>query len=528
MEATTGSVRRLFLGLTLTLAIGLHGCHALPTPPAPTSAFPTPQTVEATPQTLAQTTSLPAPLPTSRPTFYDYANWATQTLLHGFYHDAGWRTCALPTCKSVNHDWGADSLTYTLYLRWLASHDPSLVTYFEGLVSTLPQYPPPCHGISGFTCTWSDAPQWDVVAALRTYEVTGKNPIALDRAIKAFATVEGSTIYTGGVCPAIRYQQPFAYLDHLKTLETEATAVKAALLLYRFTGAKRYLTIAIERYANVRRYFLDANQPLYTVFVFDAFRRCAPLAHRFFASVNGEMISDGLMLYHRTGNAHYRGQALATAHAVDAKLSDARGVFADLLADNDIVEPLVEAMFALATTERADFARAWLLRNAEATASARKPDGTYGRFFDGPPAPGTVTAWQTNGGFSLMIAAAAIAPAATPAQPAAWGRARLVKHTILIPDATLRFTGSGIALIGTLGDFIPQPGHARVFIDGVETFNGTGIWQNSTSSLMRLPGTVLFAWRWPTSGSHVLTFRPGIFNPKEGGPYLHVTSYFVE
>ena len=168
---------------------------------------------------------------TPQPTYRDYADWATQTLLRGFYHDAGWRTCALDKCKSVNRDWGADSLTYTLYLRWRTTHDPSLVTFFEGLLSTAPQYPPPCHGLSGLKCSWSDAPQWDAVAELREYEVTGKNPIALDRAAKAFDTIEDSNIYTGGACSAIRYQQPFAYLDHLKTLETEATAVKAALLL---------------------------------------------------------------------------------------------------------------------------------------------------------------------------------------------------------------------------------------------------------------------------------------------------------
>jgi hypothetical protein len=512
----TRSISHLALTLTVVTALILGGCQTIPTPVSPAAASPAPPAlISAPPSAVAAT-------------YHDYAGWATQTLLHGFYHDAGWRSCALLTCRSVNRDWGADSLTYTLYLRWQTTHDPSLVTYFKSLVSTAPQYPPPCHGIAGLACTFSDAPQWDVVAALREYEVTGKNPIALDRAVKAFETIEGSTIYTGGVCPAIRYQQPYGYLDHLKTLETEATAVKAALLLYRFTASKRYLTIAIQRYANARRYFLDANVPLYTVFVFDAFGKCAPLPHRFFASVNGEMISNGIMLYRRTGNAHYRAQAFATAQAVDDRLSDARGIFADLLADNDIVEPLVEAMYDLATSERVDFARAWLLRNADATASARKPDGTYGRFFDGPPAPGTVTAWQTNGGFSLMIAADAIAPAASPLQTSAWAGARFVKHTILIPYATLTFGGSGIALIGTLGDLTPQPGHERVFIDGVETFNGTGIWQNSTSSLKRLPGTVLFAWRWPKAGPHTLEFRPGIFNLKEGGAYIHVTSYFVE
>ncbi len=514
------------IAFAAVLSVAVAGCRPdavpLPIPSATQTPVPSPT---AEPLGLA----LPLrPAATPQPAYRDYANWTTQTLLHSFYHNAGWKKCALAACASVNRDWGADSLTYTLYLRWLTTHDRSLITYFEALVSTAPQYPPPCRGLAGFACTWSDAPQWDVIAILRSYEVTGKNPVALQRAVKAFATIENSTIYTGGACPAIRYQQPFAYLDHLKTLETEATAVKAALLLYRFTANKRYLTIAAERYANARRYFLDPVVPLYTVFIFDAFGKCAPLPHRFFASVNGEMISDGLMLYHQTGNARFRAQAFATAQAVAEKLADARGTFADLFADNDIVEPLIEAMYELTVREHAEFARAWLLRNAATAASARKPDGTYGRFFAGPPAPGTVTAWQTNGAFSLMVAAAALAPHASPAQPSAWAHAGFVKHTILIPYATLRFRGSGIALIGTLGDLTPQPGHARVFVDGVETFNGTGIWQNSTSSLLRLPGTVLFAWEWPTSATHTLTFRPGIFNLKEGGAYLHLTGYYVK
>jgi hypothetical protein len=39
---------------------------------------------------------------------------------------------------------------------------------------------------------------------------------------------------------------------------------------------------------------------------------------------------------------------------------------------------------------------------------------------------------------------------------------------------------------------------------------------------------VLFAWEWPTSATHTLTFRPGIFNLKEGGAYLHLTGYYVK
>ena len=43
----------------------------------------------------------------------------------------------------------------------------------------------------------------------------------------------------------------------------------------------------------------------------------------------------------------------------------------------EFVEPLVEAMYTLAVDEGQDFARGWLLRNAKAAVSSRKPDGTY-------------------------------------------------------------------------------------------------------------------------------------------------------
>jgi len=62
--------------------------------------------------------------------------------------------------------------------------------------------------------------------------------------------------------------------------------------------------------------------------------------------------------------------------------------------------------------------------------------------------------------------------------------------------ASITVTGSAIALIGTLGERCCEPGHARVFVDGRETVDGTGIWQNKSSSGKSLPGSVLFAWRW--------------------------------
>jgi hypothetical protein len=94
--------------------------------------------------------------------------------------------------------------------------------------------------------------------------------------------------------------------------------------------------------------------------------------------------------------------------------------------------------------------------------------------------------------------------------------------------ASLTFTGTGIALIGTLGEQCCDVGHARVLLDGVETSDTTGIWQNESSSGRTIPDTVLFAWRWPTSGRHTLTIYPGIADAKEGGSFVHIQSYLVD
>jgi hypothetical protein len=472
-------------------------------------------------------TSPSGQLPSGSLTYRDYADQAVATLVNVFYAGNGsWRTCTDPSCKTANTDWGVDSLTYTLFLRSESATDPSTAATMSALAAGAPSYPAPCHGLAGIACTWSDVAEWDAVAELREYAVT-KDPSVLQRAISAFQAVEGSEIYALGACPAIRYQQPFGYLDHLKTLETEATAIKAAMLLYDVTPLPSYLASAERRYDAVRQYFLDPQVPLYTVYVFDDFTHCTPVPHRFFASVNGEMISAGLELFRATKDPKYLNQAVATASAVAAGLLDARGVFADLQTEYDIVEPLVEAMYDLATVEHVTVAQSWIVDNASAAVSARKPDGTFGRFFDGPPQQGMTTAWQTNGGFALMIAASALAPEQTPAQSAAWAGARFVPHVILSLPATLQFYGSGIALIGAVGDIPLQPGHARVFIDGHETFDQTGIWQNSVGARRRIPGSVLFAWQWRTAGTHTLQFLPGVFNLVEGPSYLHADGYEI-
>jgi hypothetical protein len=432
--------------------------------------------------------------------------------------------CLQDGCPVRDQDWGADALSSVLQFRWEVTHDPSLLPYIAALASSGPAYGPPCR--SKACGQWSDVPAWDAVAALRAYQIGGHSTPVLQKARDAYAFTADGSAYVKGACPQISYQQPLGGVNQLKTLETDANIIRAALLLYEATGNARYFGDATRRYATVRRFFLDAKLPLYSVYVFDDGRACRQLHHRFFASVNGIMILNGLMLNRLTHQQMYRRDALETAHAVDDDLADSRNVFTDLQAENDIVEPLIEAMYALAT-EHEGFARRWLLRNAAAAAGARDADGNYGRFFDGPAPVSGVSAWQTNGAFALMVAAAALDPSGVP-PGGGWSAGRAVHDEFAVMPLTIRFTGRGIALTGTIGEVCCEAGHAAVFIDGRETVDHTGIWQNKSSSGRPLPDVVLFAWQWPTSGRHVLRIVPGAANAKEGGAFLHVRGYVVQ
>jgi len=454
-------------------------------------------------------------------TYADDAHSAATTLESTWLTGNAWRMCLIGGCPVTNQDWGADSLTYDLYFRWQTTGYTAIVPYFRRLIDSTPDYTP----CSGSSCAqWSDVPMWDSIAASREYEATGGNATALRHAEHAFDAVQNANaFYAAGACPDIRYQQPRGGGNHLKTLETDSNYVKAALLLYNETGNTTYLTEAKTTYAAIRARFLDPHVPLYTVYVFDNGTTCVQVPHRFFASVNGNMIVNGLMLARATKDPSYQADAIAAARAV-ARLGDARGIYADLQAENDIGEPLVEGMYDVATQAGQAFARDWLLQGASAAMSARAASG-YGRFFDGPPPMGALTAWQTNGGFALVMAAAALDPSGRPATTGAWAKATYVAHDLSSLPATLTFRGSGIALIGAIGEQCCEAGHARVFIDGQETFDQSGIWQNKSSAGLRLPNSVLFAWRWPASGSHTLTFQPGVFNAKEGGSFLHLVGY---
>lgn len=463
-------------------------------------------------------------------TYADYGRQAITNMIADFYTQGRWKYC-ISGCIATNTDWGADSLTYTLYLRWLINNeDTSVIPYLQTLGGTAPSYPPPCQTTTN-CFQWSDQPLWDSVALGREYEATGQqNASILAKEKASFDVVDQAdpSIYAFGACPGIHYQQPGSGYK-LKTLETDSNYIKAALLLYSNTQDASYLAKARAQYAAVRRHFLDPHLPLYSVYVFDDGTTCSQVQGRFFASVNGNMIFNGLTLAQDTSDPTYRVDALATAQAVADHLSDANGVFADMQAENDIVEPLIEAMYNVATTQHQPFAASWLLAAASASASSLKANGAYSRFFDGPPNPGTSTEWQSNGGYALAVAAAALDPNGTPETNTAWASAttHLSLITTLSLPASITFTGSGIALIGTLGEQCCEPGHARVFIDGSETTDTTGIWQNKSSSGISIPQTVLFAWRWPTSGTHTIKIRPGVLNAKEGPSFIDIRSYLV-
>ena len=417
----------------------------------------------------------------------------------GSYYSGGgyWRVCNQPACRQANSDWGVDAAIYALFLRWKATHDPHIRTVAAELLAAAPRYPAPCEGPS---CpAWSDTPAWDAVAFMREYEILGRSALALDRAQAAFRYAAGSRAFVGGACPAIPYQQAHQPSRPVKTLETDANLVKAALLLYDATHDDRYLDQARARYANDRVSFLDSETALYTVHVLDDGAVCAQQPRRFFASVNGVMIWNGIALWRITGKAHFYAEAIATARAVAVSLSDERGIFADLGGANDVVEPLVEAMADLAAGENRAFAHTWIMRNAAAALCARAPDGTFSRFFDGPPQR-TSSIWESNGGLALEIEAAALDPHAVPVIGNGWQDGQWLGGTLTELPATISFVGNGIALRGTIGP-AHETAHLRVFVDGVETFDQTGLWQNYG---MPASSAVRFAWRWPNSGKHMI------------------------
>ncbi|HZO92446.1 MAG TPA: hypothetical protein VFB22_01660 [Candidatus Baltobacteraceae bacterium] len=460
----------------------------------------------AAPSALVAQSAPPSPAPT---TFGDMGREAAAALRERWYAGKGaWHRC-LPAghCGTASRDWGAYSLTEALFLYWLTTGDASVTPVFQEIADVNPGYGP-CRG----GCReWSDVPLWDARAALDAYIVT-RDRGALAKAVEDYTSVTSSDLYARGRCPEIDYQRPNGETG-LKTLETDANRILVGVLLFRNTHDRRYLADARAHYDAVRAHFFDRAAHLYTVYVFDDGKTCRSVPHRFFASVNAAMVDAGRMLADATMDDRYGRDAQQTETAIEQNLNDARGVFADLQAENDIVSPLISMMWVRAIADA--HARAWIVRNAEAAIGARTSDGSYGRFFDGPPPGGEVTMWETNGGLALAIAAAALEPA-TPVVAGAW-RAPRTASVHLGVGSTYRFVGSGVAFTGTLG---ARPGHAQILIDGRPTVDQTGIWQG----LNYVPpfDTVLFAWRWPRAGVHVIRFVTTETNAKEGPPFVDV------
>ena len=511
------------------LALVLCGCATAPTPiingfPAEPgtrgSAVPVPGQRAAPAATPAQPAAAALAAATARPgTYAALARHALVTLEQEYYNGAGrWNMCVPLRCSTSNRDWGADSLTYVLYLHWLLSGDPAVAPIMNALTATAPS------SHSGV----SDVPLWDSIAAAHEYQIT-HNPAALRHAEAYFGSVADSQQYAIGACSGILYQHSYGGNTQLKTLETDANYVKAAVLLYQITHQRSYLAQAQQHYQAVRQYYLSPGTSLYTVYVFDNGTSCTQVPAQYFGSVNGLMIWNGYTLAQLTGQRSYRTEAIATAQDVAARLGDGTGIYADLQAENDMTEPLIESMYLLATHGQG-FARRWLLASASAAAgSVDARTGTYGRFFDGPPPAAPVTAWQGSGGLALAQVAAALDPRGKPADPRFWAGASFVRDNLALSSSpvSFSFTGRAVAIIGTIGENCCTDGHAQVFIDGAQTFDQTGIWQNKSSSGVTLPDSVLFAWRWPQPGQHTIEIGPAATNAKQGGSFFHMTGYYV-
>jgi hypothetical protein len=471
-------------------------------------------------------TMVKAPPPHPGPTYATLAQKSISMLEHTFYNGTGlWHMCIPVTlCNTKNMDWGADNLTYDLYLRWQVAKDPTVVPLLARLARTALWWPPAKVGSS-------DNIMWDAIAEVREYQVTGRK-IALAKAEMALARLDSGPDggFNIGACPAISYQWPHGRLSFgLKTLETDSNYVKAALLLYQVTRDSSYLDDAEVKYDAIQHYYLDESSWLYTDFVYDNGTTCQAVPRVFLGSVNGNMIWDGITLAADTGRAGYLQQAIATAHAVVDHLSDGTGVYNPLFTDIDVGEPLIEAMYDLATIYHQGFAGNWLLTTASAAGGDVNSSYEFGRLFDGPPPTGAVTSWSVNGGVALMTAAAALDSSGRTADPGFWKHATWVPENLYLTGTSLpiHFTGQAIALVGTIGDVCCRPGHAWVALDGVPAFSDVGIWQDRSSPARRLNNQVLFAWRWRRSGPHTITILPAANNPLEGGAYFHMIGYLM-
>jgi hypothetical protein len=458
-------------------------------------------------------------------TYGDGGRASSAALQQLWFADGGWKLCLAAGCPSAKSGSGAAALTFAAYFAWMPQNggDASYAPLMDKIGASIPVPAAPC--VDSTCRVRSDVPMWNAVALLRTYDKNERVNPGLEKASSVLDSFDRSSAYFKGACPEIPYLEPFGGKSKLKALATDSNYAKAALSVAHYTGKDVYLDRGERRYLAARKYYFDPKAGLYTAYLIDDGKHCTQVPHRFLASVNGNMIYSAYVLFASQRGTVYQQQASGVARTAVAKLSDARGVLANLQDEDDTADPLFEAMFVLANYWNMDFARAWIARNAAAAEGARREDGSIGRFLDGPPPAGGVTAWQTSGGFAATLAAQALQPGEVlPSPGPGWKTAKFVRLGAQTTPQTIRFTGSGIALRGTLGDPC-CPGGARVFIDGVETFDHTGIRQ-SYSPAGKIPNAILFAWQWPVAGKHEIKLEAD--SPAGAAQAAHLSGYEVK
>src|SRR5215472_5269221 len=152
--------------------------------------------------------------------FRQASDAALQTMQTLFYNQGNWNMCVPTACSRLlpmdDFDWGADSMTAALYLRWTFEQDASVVTMMNALDANGSKSYGTCVDTS--CVMWSDVPLWDSIAGAHEYLVTG-SPGSIARAKNAFDFVDTANQFGLGACPEINYQRPGGDLN-LKTLET--------------------------------------------------------------------------------------------------------------------------------------------------------------------------------------------------------------------------------------------------------------------------------------------------------------------
>lgn len=140
-------------------------------------------------------------LPQAAPmTFRQVSDAALQTMKTAFYDGGNWNLCVPTKCGFLpddDFDWGADSMTAALYLRWSIENDATVVPMIKALDA---------NGAAYGTCTdtnclmWSDVPLWDSIAGAHEHLVIA-SASSLHRAVTGFDFVDTANQFGTGACP---------------------------------------------------------------------------------------------------------------------------------------------------------------------------------------------------------------------------------------------------------------------------------------------------------------------------------------